>query len=145
MHNVAALRDVFGDLRVIGATAACVNPAIGRMDTLRVLFRSEGTDRIPPVSGVLDLGFSVTGAAEDRLQVLGSQGMALVEGTTLTVVGGAGALAVSEHPDDGGYLAEHLDFRRAITTGQAPKSTFEKAYGDLASILGAIDRADWIG
>ena len=144
VHHVAALREILGELRAVGATAASHNPAIGRMDTLTALFRSEGGDRIPPVSGVVDWRFSAPGERHDRLEVLTSEGRAIVEGTRLTVArAGLGAPAVFDHPDDGGYLEEYLDFHRAITAGQAPKSTFEKAYGDLAAILGAIERAEW--
>lgn len=145
VHHVAALREVFGDLRAVGATAASHNPAIGRMDTLTALFRSEGGGRTLPVSGVVDWRFSAPGEARDRLEVLTSEGRAIVEGTRLTVARpGLGAPAVFDHPDDGGYLEEYLDFHRAFTAAQAPKSTFEKAYGDLATLLGAVERAEWI-
>jgi predicted dehydrogenase len=145
VHHVAALREIFGDLSLVGATAACHNPAIGRMDTLTALFRSEGGDRIPPLSGVVDWRFSAAGEPCDRLEVLTTEGRATVGGTRLSVMRpGIGAPAAFDHPDDGGYLQEYLDFHQAIRSGQAPKSTFEKAYSDLATILEAIERAEWI-
>jgi predicted dehydrogenase len=145
VHNIAVLRDMLGRLELVGSTTCSVNPAIGRTDTLVYLFRSEGCDGIPPLSGILNMGFSVNGITDFRLQVLGSQGSAIVDGTTLSVYGQTpndeAALSVQEYPDDGGYYAEYLDFHKAITTGQPPISTFEKAYGDLETILNAIEGA----
>jgi predicted dehydrogenase len=144
VHNVAALREVFGDLVLIGSVSASVNPGIGRTDTLASLFLSKGRAGIPPLSGVLSIGFSVRGVEESRMVVLGSHGSVVVDGSTLKVyVASSDApVAVYEYPDDGGYEREYRDFHRAITTGARPKSTFVEAYGDLSTILSALRQAD---
>jgi len=144
VHNVAALRDVFGDLVLIGSISASVNPDIGRTDTLVCLFRAKGRARIPPLSGVLSIGFSVRGAEESRMIVLGSRGSVVVDGSTLEVYGASSDVPVAayEHPDDGGYEREYRDFHRAITTGARPKSAFVEAYRDLSTILSALRQAD---
>jgi len=140
IHNIAALGNVFGDLVPAGSVSASVDQSIGRTDTLVFLFRTQGKDHIPPLSGVLSVAFSACGAKEDRLTVLGSRGSAVVDGSTLTIRGTSSdePQAIYEHPDDDGYVEEYRAFHRAITTGTRPKSTFALAYRDLATILGAL-------
>lgn len=144
VHNVAALRDVFGKLDVIGAVSASVNPSIGRTDTLVCMFRAGGKAGVPSLPGVLSIGFSVHGPSVDRMVVLGSRGSAVVDNSTLKVYCTASSLpvAVYEYPDDDGYDREYKDFHRAITTGTRPKSTFAEACEDLATILSALGQAD---
>jgi predicted dehydrogenase len=143
VHDVAALRDVFGDLETLGAASRSVNPAIGRTDTLAWLFHSSGRDGIPPLDGVFSIGFSVIGMTDSRLVVLGSRGTVLVEGGRLEVQGEApdDEKKVYRFPDDGGYVEEYRDFHRAITTGAAPRSSFAEACSDLAAILAALKTA----
>lgn len=123
VHNVAALRDVFGDLDPVGSVSASVNRGIGRTDTLVYLFRSKGSDGIPPVSGVLNIAFSVRGAKEDRLTILGSNGTAVVEGTTLKVYGASSNApeTVYRLPDDGGYVLA------ATSIAPSPRARVRKA------------------
>lgn len=144
VHNVAALRDVFGELALIGSASASVNPGIGRTDTLVSLFRTGGSAGIPSLSGILSLGFSVHGAAENRMVVLGSRGSVVVDDSTLKVHGACLESSVVAHayPDDGGYDLEYQDFYHAITTGARPKSTFVEACKDLRIILSALRQAD---
>ena len=143
VHHVAALRDLVGDLDILASVTRPVDPKIGRTDSLVALFQSSGRAGVPPMSGVLDLGYSVTGIRGDRLTTLGSTGSAVVEGTTLTICGQGSddAPIIQEYPDDGGYAAEYEDFYGAITTERPPVSTFTEAYGDLETILTALERA----
>jgi len=143
VHNVAALRALLGDLTTVGSITMSVNPEIGRTDTLAWLFRSEGRTGVPPMSGSVSIGFSVSGAEVDRLTILGSRGAAEVDGSTLRVFG-----ADSEKPhvvypaeNDAGYSGEYRDFRHSILTGERPKSTFGEAYNDLVTMLEALDSA----
>ena len=140
VHNVAALRDMLGDLSTVGACSACVNPAIGRMDSLVWLFRTQGKNAIPPLSGILNIGFSVHGATSSRLTILGSRGSAVVNDTTLQILGDSpdDLLSIQEYPDGGGYSEEYVDFHQAITTGQKPRSTVAEATKDLDAILRAV-------
>jgi predicted dehydrogenase len=143
IHNVAALRDVFGDLDFIASTTAAVNPAIGRTDSMVWLFRTTGRPGIPPMPGVFNIGFSVLGAKDNRLTVLGSQGTAVVENSTIKIYRDSleEPQLVRDYPDTGGYVEEYRDFHRAIVTGARPKSTFAEAAADLATILGALQNA----
>jgi len=143
VHNVAALRDLLGDLETVGATSASVNPAIGRTDTLAWLFRSEGNLGVPPLSGSLHLGFSVSGAPVDRLTVLGSNGTAVVEGAGLRICAASSGMPseIYVHENDAGYVAEYRDFHAGIANRTHPRSTFGEAYADLITILGALRAA----
>lgn len=142
VHNIAALRDIFGDMELIGADSISVNPAIGRTDTLVYLFRTRGKEGIPPVTGIFNIGYSVIGLSFYTMQVLGSRGSVVVEEDTLTIYGkdtGSEQVSTHSYPDTGGYDAEYLDFHSAITTGTVPLSTFQQAYKDLATILKALE------
>ncbi|TFH11258.1 MAG: Gfo/Idh/MocA family oxidoreductase [Candidatus Atribacteria bacterium] len=141
VHYVAALRDMLGDLSTVGACSACVNPAIGRMDSLAWLFRTTGKDAIPPLSGILTIGFSVHGSASSSLTILGSRGSAVVENATLRIYAddADNPVSVADYPDGGGYVEEYVDFHQAITTGQKPTSTLDEASKDLDAILHAIE------
>jgi predicted dehydrogenase len=143
VHHVAALREIFGDLRWLGSTKASINPAIGRTDTLVFLFNTSGTKEIAPVSGILNWGFSVNGKKEFIIQVLGSKGMAIVADDSLTIFGkNEDDLKFSQsYPDDGGYLKEYEDFIDCIKHHKKPRSTFQQAYQDLETILTALKRA----
>jgi predicted dehydrogenase len=143
VHNVAALRDLLGDLTTVGSVSMSINPAIGRTDTLAWLFRSEGRSGVPPMSGSLSIGFSVSGAEVDRLTILGSRGAAVVDGSTLRLFGADSETPTGSHPpeEDAGYSGEYRDFHRCILTGERPTSTFGEAYKDLATILEALDGA----
>ena len=143
VHHVAALREIFGDLKWVGSTKASINPAIGRTDTLVFLFNTSGSKEIAPVSGILNWGFSVNGKKEFIIQVLGSKGMAIVTDDTLTILGkNEDDLKFSQsYPDDGGYLKEYEDFIDCIRHHKRPRSTFQQAYKDLETILTALKRA----
>lgn len=142
VHHVAALRDLVGELDILASVTRSIDPRIGRTDSLIALFRSAGRAGVPPLSGLLDIGYSVTGLEGDRWTILGSTGSAVVEGSTLTLYGQEPDVGptVQEHPDDGGYAAEYQDFHAAITTGRPPASTFAEAYGDLETVLTALER-----
>lgn len=144
VHNIAALRDVFGDLITIGAIKTDVNPNIGRTDTLVYLFKSEGKGELPPVSGVLNLGFSVKGKSEFSLQVLGSTGYADVEGTTIKLFNTEGKepFFTKDYPDEGGYYNQYLDLLDSIKNNKKPISSFDQAFYDLKTILGALSKAE---
>jgi predicted dehydrogenase len=138
VHNIAALRDLFGDLEVLAARKASINPAIGRTDFLAMSFIAGG------VSGLLSLAFSASGPYENELSVLCAEGRAVVRGDRLSLYSRDGG----EKPyfdgilgGDGGYKAEYADLARCLREGRQPQSGFEDAYKDLETMLGALSRA----
>jgi predicted dehydrogenase len=144
VHHVATLRDIFGDLNWVGSTKACVNPTIGRTDTLVFLFKTVGNKGIPPISGIINWGFSVSGKKDFTIQVLGSKGTAIVDDDTLSLFGKNedNIIFSQTYPDDGGYLLEYEDFIACIKNNNPPRSTFQKAYKDLETILIALEKAE---
>ena len=144
VHNIAALRDVFGDLELTGSSKVQVNPKIGRMDTFSYLFRSKGREGIPPVSGLLQMFFSVKRKTSKSLIVLGSNGSLEIEDDTLTVFEGDDDFSISSEkfPDDGGYENEYKDFYSVITQNTKIKSSFYEAYCDFETIMHALKQAN---
>jgi predicted dehydrogenase len=143
VHNIAALRDIFGDLILIGASKAQVNPEIGRTDTFNYLFKSQGRDKIPPVSGLLQMFFSVKRKSAESLIVLGSKGtIELVDDTLIVLEDDASqSISTEKFTDDGGYENEYKDFYSAIVKKTIIKSSFSEAYKDLETIFQALQEA----
>jgi len=143
VHNIAALRDIFGDLELTGSSKVQVNPEIGRTDTLSYLFKSKGRDGIPPVSGLLQMFFSVKRKTSQSLIVLGSNGSLEVEDDTMTIFEGNDNFSITSEkfPDDGGYENEYIDFYSAISRNTAIKSSFFEAYCDFETIMHALKQA----
>lgn len=143
VHNIAALRDIFGDLDLIGASKAQVNPEIGRTDTLNYLFKSQGREKIPPVSGLLQMFFSVKRKSTQSLTVLGSKGtIELYDETLIILEDDAGqSISTEKFEDDGGYENEYKDFYAAIVNNTTIKSPFSEGYQDLKTIIHALEKA----
>ncbi|KGE71198.1 Gfo/Idh/MocA family protein [Spirochaeta lutea] len=133
VHNIAALRDVFGDLDVRGAVTTRVNPAIGRTDGLSALFTSRGRGGIPPLSGYLHMAFSAGGENRNELRVLGDGGSVLVKDGVLHHNG-----QIFDYSDGGGYEDEYRALYRALQGRSDGATSLERAYGDLETMLRAV-------
>ncbi len=138
VHNMAALRDLFGSLRVTAAFSQCVNRAIGELDSLSFQFSAAQPFQ---VQGVFNSFFSANGYLEDRLVVLGKEGCLTVADNTLTVKRDGVTEYQQEFEDDMGYYEEYQDFYQAIRTGSPVKSSFAEAYADLRVIIEALEKA----
>jgi predicted dehydrogenase len=136
VHNVAALRIMFGNLTCRGAVVRSVNPALGRTDSLQFMFDSESG-----VAGVFTECFSAAGASEGKLLILGSEGSLSCENDSITVRRPGRPDSVEAFPGDDGYVAEFEDFYRAVREGSVPLSDFSEGRKDLESILGALEAA----
>lgn len=141
VHNVAVLRDIFGDFELLGASSFCVNPDIGRTDSLMALFKTKGKEEIPPLTGLLNFGFSVNGLAQFHIRILGTKASLVLEWDSLSIFPGDKneAELTEKFSSEGGYLPEYVDFYNAIIQNKTPLSTFQKAYGDLDTILTALE------
>lgn len=136
IHNIAVLRDLFGEFRSGIAFNRCVNPAIGKMDSMSFAFVFENG-----VNGVFNIYFSAQGMNEGRLTVIGDRGTLVVEGNVVTLKRQAREELKEVIETERGYRHQFEDFYDCIVHGRKPVSTFEKAFGDFKAIVGAIDSA----
>ena len=143
VHNIAAFRDLFGQIQKRGSTVGQLNPAIGRTDTMAYLFETSGTDNIPPITCLFHTCFS-TAAGRNELEVLGTSGSLRVEDTKIFLDD-----AVLDYPDDGGYLAQWEAFAALVrdAVSKSPKerdkslmrSSLSEGYEDLKAILSGVN------
>lgn len=136
VHNVHAVRMLFGEIAEVTARAWSVNRAIGELDTMTMSFATERG-----VRGTFNVSFSTRGFRESRLLVLGSKGSIIVTGNRIELLREGKPAKIEEIEDDGGYAGEFEDFFRAVRRGAAPKVTFEEAERDLAVMLAALRTA----
>ncbi|MBC8181338.1 hypothetical protein H8E88_09445 [candidate division KSB1 bacterium] len=89
----------------------------------------------------MNIFISSNGYSENRIIILRDKGAIIIEDNKLTIKhDGQERIEVIE--DDGGYMAQFEDFYQAIRNNKQVVSTFEKAYGDLAIIIEAIESAE---
>jgi predicted dehydrogenase len=139
VHNIAALRDLLGELKPLGGHKRSLNPEIGRMDTLVACFAMEGGGR-----GVFNSFFSAHGPSSSELRIFGDLGTLLLKDSRLILYSGEKSVSEEDFGEDNGYKGEYEDFYKAIANGGKPKSSFAQAERDLDTILTAIDKASWV-
>ncbi|MCL4540036.1 MAG: Gfo/Idh/MocA family oxidoreductase [Bacteroidetes bacterium] len=134
IHNIAVLRDLFGEVESGIAFNRSVNPAIGRMDSMSLQFVFENG-----VNGVLNIYFSVNGINRNELTVLGREGSLTLAENRLTIKrrGKPDLREVIE--TDRGYRRQFEDFYDSIVSNKEPVSTFKEAYKDFRTMVMALD------
>lgn len=138
IHNIAALRLLFGDLKTGGVFTTSVNPNIGEIDGMSLQFAAE-----KDVHGVLNIFVSARGVAQNRLLILGTRGSLAVEDIQRIQVSRDSEIVHSEIIEtDNGYYQEFEAFSRAIRHDEKVVSTFAEAYRDLEVIIGALNSAN---
>jgi len=135
IHNIAAIRDLFGDIAWGQSLTHQINPAIGEIDTFSFQFKTNQA-----VTGVLNIFLSAVGQSENKLTILGTTGSLVLEDNKIAVKSSGQADRSEAIEDDGGYEGEFADFYAAIRRGSKPISTFAEAYKDLETILSAIKK-----
>jgi len=136
IHNIAAIRMIGGEISSGIAAIECINPTIGRMDSMSFLFATS-----QHVKGVFNIYYSVNGYSEEKLLLLGTEGSIVVENNTIIIKKKDEPDSIERIESDGGYTAEFEDFYKAIREGKATESPFSEAYMDLQVMLGAIESA----
>ena len=136
VHNIAAIRDLFGDISWGQALTHRINPALGELDSFSFQFKT-----VQNVTGVLNIFLSAVGQSENKLIILGTTGSLISEDNKITVQRSGQADRAETIEDDGGYQGEFADFHAAIREGSKPISTFAEAYRDLETILLAIKKS----
>ncbi|MGE5352141.1 MAG: Gfo/Idh/MocA family protein [Acidobacteriota bacterium] len=137
VHNIAALRMLFGDFTSLSAFTKSINPKIGRPDTMSIQFETR-----TGVSGVFNIFFSVDGYWENKLLIFGSKGSIIIQENKLTLKRNGEDDFVEDIEDDNGYAAEFLDFYNAITKKRKVQSTPLEGYKDLEVIISALKSAE---
>jgi predicted dehydrogenase len=137
VHNIAALRMLFGDFTSVNAFTKSINPKIGRPDTMSLQFETRSG-----LSGVFNLFFSVDGYWENKLLIFGSKGSIIIQENKLTLKVNGDDDYVEDFEDDSGYVAEFTDFYNAIRKNKKVLSTPLEGYKDLEVIIKALQSAE---
>ena len=138
IHNIAALRLMFGEITAGNAFSKSINPAIGEVDTFSLQFETKNR-----VHGVLNIFRSPNGVSKNQLLVLGKQGSIVVEANKRIFVKKQNGIELEEtFEEETSYRSEFEDFYQAIRNGQEVVSSFSKAYVDLHVLLTALDSAN---
>ncbi len=135
VHNVAALRRLFGDFVQTNAFSKGINSEIGRTDTFSLQFKTE-----KKVDGVLNLFFSAAGCEQNQFNIFGDKGTLLITGNDVYLKKTKQDEIRESIVDDGGYTNQLLDFYKAIREGSRVKSTFEESFRDLEIIIEALTK-----
>ena len=135
IHNIAALRLLFGDIVSGQAFTKSVNPQIGKMDTLCLQFSSESG-----VAGVLNIFNSSNGYACNQLAILGTEGTIQIRNAANIVVTTEDRTWEDEETvANTSYVDEFADYYFAIREGKIPVSTFPRAFRDFQILMQAFD------
>ncbi len=134
VHNIAVLRDLFGEFKSGIAFNRRVNPAIGKMDSMSFQFIFESG-----VNGIFNMYFSAQGVDEGRLMILGNKGTLVMVGNVITFKRQGKEDIKEEIETERGYQHQFEDFYDCIVGGKEPVSTFNEAYKDFRTIVSAID------
>lgn len=137
VHNIAAIRMLFGDFEFGNAVTTSVNPKIGTRDTFALQFQLKNG-----IVGLYNLYFSVNGHWEDKFLIFGDKGSLEINTDKITLKREGKKEVVEEIPDDHGYKAELTDFYNAIVKGTKVNYNFKEAYRDMEIVLGAFRAAE---
>lgn len=133
VHNVAAIRMLFGEIKSVASSTQSINPLIGKLDSLNFLYETE-----KGVKGTFTFLFSAIGHPEDRLLIFGTKGTLGVTKDRIQLLREGKDNAVISVKEESGFREEFLDFYSAIREGAKPRSTFAEGYRDLRVILAAV-------
>lgn len=133
VHNIAALRYLFGDFKSGWARKRSVNNGIGTHDTMSYLFELENG-----MMGTYNIFFTVMGLWKDQLIIFGEKGTIeiLMDQLIIHIEGKRPKLINCE--DDHGYIGEFTNFYNSIMKGEKILSNFKEGYKDLKTIISAI-------
>lgn len=138
IHNVAALRDLFGDLEVVSAQSTSQRSWIGPIDGISISFRS-----VEGLMGTHNLSFSAAGRPRNQIHIVGDKGSITVEQLSKINLSTNEGQARDEYVlrTDSGYIGEFDDFFKAIRRGTQPVSSVDEAYRDFEFLMAAIECA----
>jgi predicted dehydrogenase len=133
VHNIAAIRYLFGDLNRTIALTASINKNIGEIDCFSMQFITTSG-----VQGILNIFLSSRGYSENRVLILGTKGSIILENGRIVVRNEDRIISDEMIQNDNGYVEEFEDFYQAIRNGKKVSSSFSECYKDLEVIIKAI-------
>jgi predicted dehydrogenase len=136
VHNIAALRLMFGDIVRGQSYTRSVNPELGDIDSMSFQFETVGG-----VQGVLNIFVSVKGLFKNEIVIVGREGTIEVVNNKSIRIHRAGNSVEETISADTSYQSEFEDFFSAIRAARPVMSPFSEAYRDLQVMLSAVDRA----
>ena len=137
VHNIAAIRLLFGDIASGSAMTWNVNPEIGRTDSIRMNFKTTSG-----LNGSFNMSASVEGYSENRLLIFGKSGTIIIEHDDIEVMNPEGKSFKESINDDGGFKAQFENFYGAMRNGGEVVSTFREAQKDIEVLLNAYQSAE---
>lgn len=129
VHNVHALRFLFGEITEVRGWTRQINLILGDVDMHQMEF-----DTATGVHGTFSNYFSAKGIWEDRLMIYGTEATAVLQHGKLTVHRRGKKAREIDTKDDGGYRGEYEAFHAAITKGAPVETTFEEGLRDFRVI-----------
>jgi predicted dehydrogenase len=137
VHNIAALRMLFGEVKSVVAFTDSINPKIGLPDSMSVqMIFSSG------VKVIYNLFFSVKHHWENKLLVFGDKGTIEVNDDMISLKLNDNNPQIIDASDFGGYDEEFMDFYTAIVNRKKVKSAFIDGYKDMEVVFAALNSAD---
>jgi predicted dehydrogenase len=136
VHNIAALRMLFGDVESVAAFTKSINPSIGKPDTMSVQLRLTTGINI-----VYNLFFTVKNHWENKLLIFGDKGTIEVNDDTISLKLRGNNSQITDASDYGGYDEELMDFYNAIVNRAKVKSAFIDGYKDMEVVFAALKSA----
>ena len=137
VHNIAALRMLFGEVKSVAAFTDSINSKIGKPDTMSVqMIFSSG------VKVIYNLFFSVKHHWENKLLVFGDNGTIEVNDDLIALKLNDNTPQLTDASDFGGYDEEFMDFYNAIVNRKKVNSAFIDGYKDMEVVFAALKSAD---
>ena len=136
VHNIAALRMLFGEVQSVAAFTDSINPKIGNPDTMSVqMIFSSG------VKVIYNLFFTVKHHWENKLLVFGDKGTIEANDDIIRLKLSDDNPQTSDASDFGGYDEEFMDFYNAIINRKKVRSAFIDGYKDMEVVFAALKSA----
>ena len=137
IHNVAALRLLFGNVKYGYAIKKSIRKEIGTDDTFSFNYEFENG-----VIGVLNIYFSVNGIYKNELLIFGDKGTIITTNNEIEIYRENKEVKKIIVETDGGFENEFKDFYNAVRKGQKFVNTFEEGYNDVKTLLNAFKSAE---
>ncbi len=133
VHLIAAIRTLVGDITELSSQAKSINPYIGSLDSLSMLFTTA-----QGVCGVCNMYNSAIGEVKNRLRILGDKGTLILTNNIIEIQTLKNN-SKEEIQNDTGITEEFEDFINAIRKKSLVSSSFCQGYKDMEAIIAAVE------